>query len=101
MVDDASPRDPAEPHFRDVGIETQLYRIEEDVPWRWDGARNLGVREGVKSGEVVLMTDIDHLLTPENAGGWSRPRFTRAATTCRHAASWTAATTNLTRTPFC
>lgn len=67
VVDDASPRDPAEPHFRDVGIETQLYRIEEDVPWRWDGARNLGVREGVKSGEVVLMTDIDHLLTPENA----------------------------------
>ena len=48
----------------DPGFKIQLYRIKQDIPWNWSGARNLAMSrfEG-----WALMTDMDHLLTVENA----------------------------------
>lgn len=65
IVDDGSARDPALPHFRNIGIETRLYRILVDKPWNWDGARNLGLHE--IPSEPVLHTDMDHLLPVASA----------------------------------
>lgn len=38
-----------------------IYRIDEDIPWHQDGARNLGAH--VATGEWVLLLDIDHVLS--------------------------------------
>lgn len=67
IVDDGSQRDPAYAHCRDVGIGISLFRIDVDIPWNWDGARNLAMLHGVPPEAPVLMTDIDHLLTTTNA----------------------------------
>lgn len=67
ITDDCSQRDPAIAHFVDCGIETQLYHVDTSIDWNWDGARNLAIREGVSAGEVLLMTDMDHLLSTRNA----------------------------------
>lgn len=42
-----------------------LYRIDDDIPWNQHGARNLGARE--TDCPWLLMLDIDHVLTAENA----------------------------------
>lgn len=63
IVDDGSP-EPA--RVKDVpGLEIRLYRIHENTPWNQDGARNLAMSQS--PDEIAFMTDMDHLLTPENA----------------------------------
>lgn len=64
LVDDCSKRDPALPHIRNVGIPISLYRISSDIPWNWDGARNLAMKH---THGWCLMTDMDHMLTATNA----------------------------------
>jgi hypothetical protein len=45
--------------------EISIYRILEDRPWHQHAARNLGAH--VAKGPWLLLTDIDHMLTAENA----------------------------------
>jgi hypothetical protein len=69
IVDDGSPRNPAEPVIRkhgNVGFPIQLFRIKENKPWNQDGARNLGMKH--VSG-WTLMTDMDHMLSKDQVAG--------------------------------
>lgn len=43
-----------------------LYRIDTDIPWNQHGARNLAARDCI-GADWLLMLDIDHVLTAENA----------------------------------
>ena len=65
IVDDGSPTDPAINHWRDPGFPCRLYRIKENIPWNIPGARNLGME--VAPEGWCLLTDIDHLLSGEQA----------------------------------
>lgn len=76
LVDDASPRWPAEPvirgaisewgaRFPEMGGTIALYRVEVDKPWAWDVARNIAMHHAPDGW--CLITDIDMVLTPENA----------------------------------
>ena len=88
IVDDGSP-EPAEPVIRDAiggcagnmavklarigkigghifpSGQISLYRVEIDRPWAWDCARNIAMHHAPDGW--CLLTDIDHLLTAENA----------------------------------
>lgn len=68
IVDDGSP-DPAVavPFGATAGTlpELSIYRITEDRPWHQHAARNLGAH--VAKGPWLLLTDMDHVLTAENA----------------------------------
>ena len=69
IVDDGSPRNPAEPVVREhgnVGFPIQLFRIKQNIPWNQDGARNLGMKHCTG---WALMTDMDHMLARHQAGG--------------------------------
>lgn len=65
VVDDASPRWPAEPHMvATEGVASfALYRTAKDVRWNWIFCRNLGMAKAPT--DWVLLTDIDHLLPVE------------------------------------
>lgn len=78
VVDDGSPRFPALPvfegwaHLHKADLLTwvapfvfSLYRIGVDVRWNWIACRNLAMAEA--QTEWRLMTDIDHLVSPEAA----------------------------------
>jgi hypothetical protein len=66
VVDDCSP-EPAEPVIREhkCDVRVELYRVEVDKPWAWDVARNIAMHHAPDGW--CLITDIDHLLTAENA----------------------------------
>lgn len=68
IVDDGSAQPASDVLLFDalstVSLPT-LYRIDEDIPWNQHGARNLAARE--TSCPWLLMLDIDHVLTAENA----------------------------------
>jgi len=75
IVDDGSP-EPAEPIIRAARIGNlaarlggsgaiSLFRVEVDKPWAWDCARNIAMHHAQDGW--CLITDIDHLLTAENA----------------------------------
>jgi hypothetical protein len=88
VVDDASP-EPAEPVIRDtlsgcVGKladklavvpeiggqffapgQISLYRVDRDVPWGWPAAKNIAMHHAPDG--PALITDIDHVLEPEDA----------------------------------
>jgi hypothetical protein len=59
IVDDCSP-EPAEEivDWRDGLVS--LYRIDDDIPWNREGARNLGAH--VAETDWIIQTDIDHVL---------------------------------------
>ena len=61
VVDDGSPRWPAAARPR--RLELEIYRIEVDVRWNQDAARNIGAHH--TQTPWILMTDIDHLVPPE------------------------------------
>lgn len=64
IVDDASPRWPALDVPRPRGLpELSIYRVQDDIPWHQDGARNLGAH--VASG-WLFMSDMDHVLPAES-----------------------------------
>lgn len=61
VVDDGSPLAPAaaEP----IGMPLEVWRIEVDVRWNQDAARNLGAHHA--ASDWLLLTDMDHLV-PED-----------------------------------
>lgn len=102
IVDDGSPRNPAFPPpgnlpvkafngqpgkitaMAPLGLRLRIYRMDHDIPWNQDAARNIGVFEA--RSPFVLLTDMDHIV-PEQTwrevlfGTYNRPhiayRFTR------------------------
>jgi glycosyltransferase involved in cell wall biosynthesis len=62
IVDDGSPP-PGEAFYEEIGCPLHVYRIEVDVRWNQDAARNVGVHHS--SHSWILMTDMDHEV-PEN-----------------------------------
>jgi hypothetical protein len=71
LVDDGSP-EPAHEVLPN-GCRAALYRIETDIPWNRNGARNLGAQ--VAETDWILQTDIDHLL-PVPSAIWLAEHFT-------------------------
>lgn len=70
LVDDGSPRNPAIDVLRDrrLGEERmpiRLFRIDKDIPWNQDGARNLGMHHAQTGW--CLLTDMDMVLEPHDA----------------------------------
>lgn len=63
VVDDGSPRWPAE--IAKPGVALQIYRIDKDVRWNQDAARNIGVKHATH--ERLILTDVDHVVPPD---GW-------------------------------
>lgn len=59
VVDDGSPRWPATPAELD-GAPLQVYRIDVDIRWNQDAARNIGAHHCETNW--MLLTDIDHLV---------------------------------------
>ena len=64
VVDDGSPRHPAL-EVIPGDVRAAVYRIDVDIPWNRNGARNLGTR--VAETNFVLHTDIDHVLPVSTA----------------------------------
>lgn len=62
VVDDGSPRAPAFPEDL-AGIGLQVFRIDVDVRWNQDAARNIGVHHAETNW--ILMTDIDHVVSQD------------------------------------
>ena len=63
IVDDGSPRNPAQPVVEEhgnVGFDIKLFRIVPNIPWNQDGARNLAMKH--VDDQWALMTDMDHML---------------------------------------
>ena len=62
IVDDGSPKNPAANFMLDDHgrLHIELYRIEVDIPWNADGARNLGALFCIN--EWMFLSDIDHFL---------------------------------------
>lgn len=66
IVDDGSQRQPAHPVVQSVmqgqwgKLNLQLFRINVNIPWNMDGARNLAM-SNLKT-DWALLCDIDHLL---------------------------------------
>jgi glycosyltransferase involved in cell wall biosynthesis len=58
VVDDGSPENPA--RLDDIGCDLQVYRIEVDVRWNQDAARNIGATHA--KHEWLLLTDMDHMV---------------------------------------
>jgi glycosyltransferase involved in cell wall biosynthesis len=58
VVDDGSPENPA--RLDDIGCDLQVYRIEVDVRWNQDAARNIGATHA--KHDWLLMTDMDHMV---------------------------------------
>lgn len=63
VVDDGSPTHPASAvhHLWDPML--RLFRIEQDIPWNWLAARNIGAHEAPDGW--LLLTDMDHVVPPE------------------------------------
>ncbi len=66
LVDDGSPEGHAIDVSRPEGLPAlSIYRVLEDRPWHQHAARNLGAH--VAGEGWMLLTDMDHVLTEENA----------------------------------
>lgn len=63
IVDDGSP-EPAEPIVRKWDLPVRLFRIEDDIPWNREQARNLGAY--VCDTQWLIQVDIDHILPNEH-----------------------------------
>ena len=63
VVDDGSP----EPAVEALPARSRaaVYRIDVDIPWNRNGARNLGAH--IAETDWLLMVDIDHVLSPGDA----------------------------------
>lgn len=68
IVDDGSPELPAAKVSRPPDLPSvKIFRVEKDVLWNQDGARNIGALEA--SGKWLVLTDIDHLVPNETVMG--------------------------------
>jgi glycosyltransferase involved in cell wall biosynthesis len=65
VVDDGSPDHPAAEVLRPPppGLRLRLFRIDVDVRWNQDAARNIAVHHA--TDDWILLIDIDHVVTPE------------------------------------
>ncbi len=64
IVDDASPLFPAVKVPRGPNLpRVRIFRIDNDVPWNQDAARNIGAFEA--RGTWLFLTDIDHIVPAE------------------------------------
>ena len=68
IIDDGSPDRPLKK--RDVPKGWSLYRINEDVGWNNEGAKNLAMK--VAETEWVVLLDLDHILFPDSFRGLHR-----------------------------
>lgn len=62
VVDDGSPRCPAEEVVEDTNVSSldlRVFRIEVDVRWNWLAARNIGMKHAREGW--TLLTDMDHV----------------------------------------
>lgn len=68
IVDDGSQKNPALETILDnpCRVLIKLLRIKQNIPWNQHGARNLGAKFA-GSESWLFMTDIDHLLMPDQA----------------------------------
>ena len=67
VTDDCSPKSQihlARP-FIPAGLNIRLFRITEKKAWNWLACRNIGAHHA--AGEWILMTDMDHMVSAENA----------------------------------
>ena len=66
LIDDGSPKTRAADLVREIKcrVPIQVFRIQEDIPWNFAGARNLGCHH---ARGWIYVSDIDTLLTPEDA----------------------------------
>lgn len=61
IVDDGSPSNPAAEVDRPRGLPSHsIFRIDRDIRWNQDAARNIGAHEAVSPW--LILTDIDHLV---------------------------------------
>lgn len=64
VVDDGSPSHPAGEVRRPRGLPSHsIFRLDRDVRWNQDAARNIGAHEA--RGQWLLLTDIDHVVPGE------------------------------------
>jgi hypothetical protein len=63
IVDDGSPNPMRMPDDRPFTI--RFYRIEQDVPWNWLAARNIGAHHAADGW--LFLTDMDHVLPETTA----------------------------------
>lgn len=61
VVDDGSPEPARIPSGLDAVV--RLFRIEQDVPWNWLAARNIGAHHAADGW--LLLTDMDHVVPVE------------------------------------
>jgi len=66
LIDDGSPKTFASDVVRrqKCKIPIRVYRIQEDIPWNFAGARNLGCSE---AEDWIYISDIDTILLAEDA----------------------------------
>jgi len=65
VVDDGSPRYPAAEVPRPEGLPSvSVFRVNQDIRWNQDAARNIGAHEA--GAPWLLLTDIDHVVPPES-----------------------------------
>ena len=66
LVDDGSPNAPAVEIVRrhGCGVPIRVFRIKEDIPWNFSGARNLGCHQ---ANGWIYVSDIDTLLYENDA----------------------------------
>ena len=61
VVDDGSPSHPAAEVARPPGLpQHAIFRLDRDVRWNQDAARNIGALEA--QAPWLLLTDIDHVV---------------------------------------
>jgi len=67
VVDDGSPRNPAEDVLRGVSckIAMRLYRIQQNIPWNVEGALNLAIHNA--RTEWIYSLAVDHVLPGTSA----------------------------------
>lgn len=65
VVDDGSPTPATLPI--DLSGRVRLFRIEQDVPWNWLAARNIGAHHA--DDGWLLLTDMDHVVPVETMRG--------------------------------
>ena len=65
VVDDGSPN--GEAQAREIGLPVRVFRIDVDIRWNQDAARNIAAHKADASW--LLLTDIDHLV-PQRTFEW-------------------------------
>lgn len=61
IVDDGSRDAPLE--NGEFPVRVKVFRVDKDIPWNQDAARNIGAHEA--EGEWLLLTDMDHVVPAE------------------------------------